>query len=126
MVEIFDRFLQGEIELKDLDLNSYHLNDRIAENSLNKDDVINALLNEEIVHQDTTMDGKYVIYYTCAALKSKPKNKDHKYYKMILNCDKGSVVVITIIPTTDLFRDNKSKHKDGLVAKAFSKRKNLY
>ena len=122
-MNIFDRFLVGDMDNVDLNLNNPHINESIRKNSLNREDVINALLYEEVSDWEMGHDGRLVVFYTCEALNTSPMAKDHKYYKMVLNSLNGSLNVVTVIPETRLFRDSVSKRRDKQVAKAFSKRK---
>ena len=122
-MNLFDRFLTGDMAEVDLNLNNPHINESIKINSLNREDVINALLYEEVEWYDMSYKNRLIVYYSCNALNTTPMAKDHNYFKMVLSSLNGSLNVVTIIPETRLFRDNGSKRKDKQLSKAFSKRK---
>ena len=122
-MNVFDCFLTGNMEDVDLNLNDPHFNESLNRNSLNREDVINALLYEEVAWYDMSYKNRLVVYYSCDALNAMPMAKDHNYYKVVLSALNNSIKGVTIMPETRLFRDDASKHRDKQVFKAFSKRK---
>ena len=126
-MNVFDRYLSGDMEGIEWNFNKLHLDERLKLNGISKDFIKNKILNDDPNDSYESRDNSYVVFFDA------PESKDCDEIRVIFYCNRNEISVVSIMPNTDIGTlKNQDKHRssDDLnlrhhVAKAHSKRKKM-
>lgn len=121
----FDRFLIGDIENIDWCFENLHFKDRLDENGITREYVVDCLFEKEPVTFQHLGEDKYSVVFIA------PQNKDYKEIRLIMKCKDASIDLITVMRNEETttnrqnkqYQSQKKKDIEKKKIKAISKRK---
>ena len=124
-MNVFDKFLMGDTIGIQWCFENRHFTDRLSENGIPKDYVIDCLMMEEPVSYEHVEGEKYAVVYNA------PDNKDYKEIRVILACSGNSIDLVTVMRNNETttsrqnrqYQSEKKKSIEKKRLKAMSKRK---
>ena len=124
-MNVFDKFLMGETTNINWCFENRHFQERLDENGLSREYVVDLLLNEEPITYQHEGGNTYSVVYEA------PANKDYKEIRMLLACEGNSIDLVTIMRNNETatnrqkkqYQSNKTKNIEKKRLKAISKRK---
>ena len=124
-MNVFDKFLMGDTIGIQWCFENRHFTDRLSENGIPRDYVIDCLMMEEPVSYEHVEGEKYAVVYNA------PDNKDYKEIRVILACSGNSINLVTVMRNNETttsrqnrqYQSEKKKSIEKKRLKAISKRK---
>ena len=124
-MNVFDKFLVGEISGINWCFENRHFLERLNENGITREYVVECLFEMEPKTYEHVEDDKYAVVYDA------PQNKDYKEIRLIMSCSNNSIDLITIMRNNETttnrqhkqFQSQKKKSIEKKRLKAISKRK---
>ena len=124
-MNVFDKFLMGETAGIQWCFENRHFTDRLSENGIPRDYVIDCLMMEEPISYEHVEGEKYAVVYEA------PDNKDYKEIRVILACSGNSIDLVTVMRNNETttsrqnrqYQSEKKKSIEKKRLKAMSKRK---
>lgn len=124
-MNVFDKFLMGETTSIQWCFENRHFLDRLNENGLSRDYVIDCLMMEEPVSWEHVENEKYAVVYKA------PPSKDYREIRLILACTGNSIDLVTVMRNNETttsrqnrqYQSDKKKDLEKKRLKALSKRK---
>ena len=124
-MNVFDKFLMGETAGIQWCFENRHFTDRLSENGIPRDYVIDCLMMEEPISYEHVEGEKYAVVYEA------PDNKDYKEIRVILACSGNSIDLVTVMRNNETttsrqnrqYQSEKKKSIEKKRLKAISKRK---
>ena len=124
-MNVFDKFLMGDTIGIQWCFENRHFTDRLSENGIPRDYVIDCLMMEEPVSYEHVEGEKYAVVYNA------PDNKDYKEIRVILACSGNSIDLVTVMRNNETttsrqnrqYQSEKKKSIEKKRLKAISKRK---
>ena len=124
-MNVFDKFLMGETAGIQWCFENRHFTERLSENGLSRDYVIDCIMAEEPVSYEHVEGDKYAVVYRA------PDSKDYKEIRVLMACSGNSIDLVTVMRNneTTTSRQNRQYQSDKKKAiekkrlKALSKRK---
>jgi len=121
----FDKFIIGDSTDINWCFENTHFNQRLAENSIKREYVIDLLMEEEPLRYEKCGNNEYEVIYKA------PANKEYKELRIILACGESTIDLITIMPNSQTstnrhqnrYKSDKQKDIDKKRLKAMAKRK---
>ena len=124
-MNVFDKFIMGETSGINWCFENRHFIQRLDENGLSREYVVDCLLNEEPISWEHVEREKYACVFKA------PPSKDYKEIRVVMACSGNSIDLVTVMRNneTTTNRQNKqyqSEKKNSIEKKrlkALSKRK---
>ncbi len=124
-MNVFDRFIVGDTESIDWCFENTHFNQRLAENGIKREYIVDTIMYEEPLRYEKSGNGEYEVIYEA------PANKDYKELKIIFACHGNTIDLVTIMPNFQTatnrqkkkYQTDKQKDIDKKRLKAMAKRK---
>lgn len=125
MMNVFDKFIMGDTAGIDWCFENRHFIQRLDENGISREYVIDCLLNEEPISWEHIEREKY------AAVFKAPPSKDYKEIRVIMACSDNSIDLVTVMRNNETttnrqnkqYQSDKKKNIEKKRIKALSKRK---
>ena len=124
-MNVFDKFVMGDTAGIDWCFENRHFIQRLDENGISREYVVDCLLNEEPVSWEHIEREKY------AAVFKAPPSKDYKEIRVVMACKGNSIDLVTIMRNNETttnrqkkqYQSDKKKNIEKKRLKALSKRK---
>lgn len=125
MMNVFDKFVMGDTAGIDWCFENRHFIQRLDENGISREYVVDCLLNEEPISWEHIEREKY------AAVFKAPPSKDYKEIRVVMACKGNSIDLVTIMRNNETttnrqkkqYQSDKKKNIEKKRLKALSKRK---
>ena len=124
-MNVFDKFLMGDTAGINWCFENRHFIERLEENGISRQYVVDCLMNEEPVSWERVEGNTY------AAVFEAPSNKDYKEIRVLMACSGNSIDLITVMRNNETttsrqnrqYQSDKKKSLEKKKQKAYSKRK---
>ena len=124
-MNVFDKFLMGDTAGINWCFENRHFVERLQENGISRQYVVDCLMNEEPVSWERVEGNTY------AAVFEAPLNKDYKEIRVLMACSGNSIDLITVMRNNETttsrqnrqYQSEKKKNIEKKRLKALSKRK---
>ena len=124
-MNVFDKFVMGDTAGIDWCFENRHFIQRLDENGISREYVIDCLLNEEPISWEHIEREKYAAVYRA------PPSKDYKEIRVVMACSGNSIDLVTVMRNNETttnrqnrqFQSQKKKNIEKKRLKALSKRK---
>ena len=124
-MNVFDKFLMGDTAGINWCFENRHFIERLQENGISRQYIVNCLMNEEPVSWERVEGNTY------AAVFEAPLNKDYKEIRVLMACSGNSIDLITLMRNNETttsrqnrqYQSEKKKNIEKKRLKALSKRK---
>lgn len=124
-MNVFDKFLMGETSAISWCFENRHFIERLDENGISREYIVDLLMNEEPVTYEHVENNTYAVVYEA------PENKDYREIRILLACSGNSIDLITIMRNNETatgrqkrqYQSEKRKGIEKKRLKAISKRK---
>lgn len=124
-MNVFDKFVMGDTAGIDWCFENRHFIQRLDENGISREYVVDCLLNEEPISWEHIEREKY------AAVFKAPPSKDYKEIRVVMACKGNSIDLVTIMRNNETttnrqkkqYQSDKKKNIEKKRLKALSKRK---
>lgn len=124
-MNVFDKFLIGDTESIEWCFENKHFNDRLEDNGIAREFIINTVMNEEPISYEHLKSNKYAVVFNA------PISKQYKEIRVVLSCEKNTINLITIMRNNETttnrqkkqYKSRKDKNIEKKRLKALSKRK---
>ncbi len=124
-MNVFDKFVMGDTAGIDWCFENRHFIQRLDENGISREYVVDCLLNEEPISWEHIEREKY------AAVFKAPPSKDYKEIRVIMACRGNSIDLVTVMRNNETttnrqkkqYQSDKKKNIEKKRLKALSKRK---
>ena len=125
MMNVFDKFLMGETTGIDWCFENRHFINRLSENGIPREYVVDCLMMEEPISYEHVEGNKYAVVYKA------PANKDYKEIRLIMACSGNTIDLVTAMRNNETttsrqnrqYQSDKKKEIEKKRLKAISKRK---
>lgn len=109
VMNVFDKFLMGDTAGINWCFENRHFTERLQENGISRQYVIDCLMNEEPISWERVEGNTY------AAVFKAPENKDYKEIRVLMGCSGNSIDLVTIMrnneTTTNRQKSNTNQIK---------------
>lgn len=124
-MNVFDKFIMGDTSGINWCFENRHFIERLDENGLSRQYVVNCLMNEEPISWEHIEREKY------AAVFKAPQSKDYKEIRVVMACSGNSIDLLTVMRNNETttsrqnrqYQSDKKKNLEKKRLKALSKRK---
>ena len=124
-MNVFDKFLVGETTSINWCFENRHFIERLNDNGISKEYIIDLLMTEEPITYEHVENEKYAVVYKA------PENKDYKEIRILMACCGNSIDLVTIMRNNETttnrqrkqYQSDKKKNIEKKKLKAISKRK---
>lgn len=124
-MKVFDKFILGDTQNIDWCFENTHFNQRLAQNGIKRDYIIDCIMYEEPLRYEKSGNEEYEVIYEA------PANKDYKELKLIFACHDNTIDLVTIMPNFQTatnrqkkkYQSDKRKDIEKKRLKAIAKRK---
>lgn len=124
-MNVFDKFIMGETSSISWCFENRHFIERLSDNAISREYVVDCLMNEEPVSWEHVERDTYAVAYKA------PENKDYKEIRILMACSGNSIDLITIMRNNETttnrqnrqYQSQKKKDIEKKRLKALSKRK---
>lgn len=124
-MNVFDKFLMGETTGINWCFENRHFIDRLDENGISREYVVDCLMNEEPVSYEHVEKEKYAAVYKAL------EGKDYKEIRILMACTGNSIDLVTVMRNNETttsrqnrqYQSQKKKDIKKKRLKAISKRK---
>ena len=124
-MNVFDKFIMGETADIDWCFENRHFTDRLQDNGISRQYVMNCVMNEEPVSWEHVEGNTYAVVFEA------PANKDYKVIRILMACSGNSIDLVTIMRNNETatsrqkrqYQSEKTKNIEKKRLKALSKRK---
>ena len=124
-MNVFDKFLMGETSTISWTFENRHFIQRLQENGISKQYVVDCLMNEEPISWERVEGNTYAVVFEA------PINKDYKEIRVLMACSGNSIDLITVMRNNETttsrqnrqYQSDKKKNIEKKRLKALSKRK---
>lgn len=125
MMNVFDKFIVGDTGSINWCFENRHFIERLDENGLSREYVVDLLMDEEPVTYEHVGGDKYAVVYKA------PPSKDYKEIRIVMACSGNSIDLVTIMRNNETttsrqnrqFQSDKKKNIEKKRLKAISRRK---
>lgn len=122
-MNVFDKFLMGETTGINWCFENRHFQQRLDENGLTREYVVDCLMMEEPIKWDREDGNLYSVVYKA------PSNKDYKEIRLLMACSGNSIDLVTVMRNNETttnrqnkqYQSNKKKEIEKKRLKALSK-----
>ena len=124
-MNVFDKFLMGDTAGINWCFENRHFIERLDENGLSREFIVDCLYNEEPISWEHVGNEKY------AAVFKAPPSKDYKEIRVVMACSGNSIDLVTVMRNNETttnrqnkqYQSEKKKNIEKKRIKALSKRK---
>lgn len=124
-MNVFDKFIMGDTSSINWCFENRHFIERLDENGLTRQYVVDCLMNEEPISWEHIEREKY------AAVFKAPQSKDYKEIRVVMACSGNSIDLLTVMRNNETttsrqnrqYQSDKKKNIEKKRLKALSKRK---
>ena len=124
-MNVFDKFLMGDTAGINWTFENRHFIERLQENGISRQYVVDCLMNEEPVSWERVDKNTYAVVFEA------PANKDYKEIRLLMGCSGNSIDLITVMRNNETttsrqnrqYQSEKKKSIEKKRMKALSKRK---
>ncbi|WP_458403367.1 DUF4258 domain-containing protein [Methanobrevibacter sp.] len=124
-MNVFDKFIMGDTSGINWCFENRHFIERLDENGLTRQYVVDCLMNEEPISWEHIEREKY------AAVFKAPQSKDYKEIRVVMACSGNSIDLLTVMRNNETttsrqnrqYQSDKKKNLEKKRLKALSKRK---
>lgn len=124
-MNVFDKFIMGDTSGINWCFENRHFIERLDENGLSRQYVVDCLMNEEPISWEHIEREKY------AAVFKAPQSKDYKEIRVVMACSGNSIDLLTVMRNNETttsrqnrqYQSDKKKNLEKKRLKALSKRK---
>ena len=124
-MNVFDKFIMGDTGSITWCFENRHFIERLNENGISREFVVDCLLNEEPISWEHIEREKY------AAVFKAPPSKDYKEIRLVMACSGNSIDLLTVMRNNETttsrqnrqYQSDKKKNIEKKRLKALSKRK---
>ncbi len=124
-MNVFDKFIMGDTKSINWCFENRHFIERLDENGISREYIVNCLLNEEPISWEHVEREKY------AAVFEAPPSKDYKEVRVVMACNGNSIDLVTVMRNNETttsrqnrqYQSDKKKSLEKKRLKALSKRK---
>ena len=124
-MNVFDKFIVGDTESIDWCFENRHFNQRLSENGIKREFIVDAVMYEEPIRYEKSGPNEYEVIYEA------PANKDYKELKLIFGCHGNTIDLVTVMPNFQTatnrqrkkYQSDKRKDIEKKRLKAMAKRK---
>lgn len=124
-MNVFDKFMMGETKDIDWCFENRHFVERMQENGISRQYVMDCVMNEEPVSWEHVEGNTYAVVFKA------PPNKDYKEIRVLMACSGNSIDLVTIMRNNETttsrqkrqYQSEKTKNIEKKRLKALSKRK---
>ena len=124
-MNVFDKFIMGDTAGINWCFENRHFQERLDENGISRDYVIDCLMNEEPISWEHVEKDIYAAVYDA------PDSKDYKEIRILMACSRNSINLVTIMRNNETttnrqnrqYQSDKKKNIEKKRLKAISKRK---
>lgn len=124
-MNVFDKFIMGETSGINWCFENRHFIQRLDENGLSREYVVDCLLNEEPISWEHVEREKYACVFKA------PPSKDYKEIRVVMACSGNSIDLVTVMRNNETttnrqnkqYLSEKKKSIEKKRLKALSKRK---
>lgn len=125
MMNVFDKFIMGDTSDINWCFENRHFIERLDENGISREYVVDCLLNEEPISYEHMEREKY------AAVFKAPPSKDYKEIRVVMACSGNSIDLVTVMRNNETttsrqnrqYQSDKKKNIEKKRIKAIKKRK---
>ena len=127
-MNVFDKFLIGDLDYIYFDFSGVHLDKRLKENGITLEYIKYLIYNVEPLYFIHSRGNSYAVYY------ESPQTKDYDEIKLIFACKGNSIDIISIMPNTSIgtfknqtkFDTEEKKDLRKKTSKAHAKREKMH
>ena len=127
-MNVFDKFLIGDLDYIYFDFSGVHLDKRLKENGITLEYIKYLIYNVEPLYFIHSRGNSYAVYY------ESPQTKDYDEIKLIFVCEDYRIVVVSVMSNNSIgtlknqtkFYTDAMKNVKNLTAKAHAKRAKMY
>ena len=124
-MNVFDKFLVGETQNINWCFENRHFIERLDENGLTREYIVDLLMEEEPITYEHIENDKYAVVYEA------PPSKDYKEIRIVMGCKGNSIDLITVMRNNETttsrqnrqYHSQKKKDDEKKRLKAMTKRK---
>lgn len=124
-MNVFDKFIMGETTGINWCFENRHFIERLKDNGLSREYVVNCILCEEPINYEHTENNLYAVVYKA------PSNKDYKEIRVIMACSDNSIDLVTVMRNNETatnrqkkqYQSDRKKNIEKKRIKALAKRK---
>lgn len=124
-MNVFDKFIMGETTGINWCFENRHFIERLKDNGLSREYVVNCILCEEPINYEHTENNLYAVVYNA------PSNKDYKEIRVIMACSDNSIDLVTVMRNNETatnrqkkqYQSDRKKNIEKKRIKALAKRK---
>lgn len=115
-MNIFDDFLVGNTDLIQWNFENTHFNQRLMDNGISREFIVDTVLNEEPNRWEQENQSKYAVYFNA------PPTKDYNEIKVIFGCEGNRINLVSVMPISKKFKSKDYKKLEKQKQKAYAKR----
>ncbi|WP_296878520.1 hypothetical protein [uncultured Methanobrevibacter sp.] len=124
-MNVFDKFIMGDTSSINWCFENRHFQERLDENGLTRNYIVDCLMNEEPVSWEHVEKDIYAVVYEA------PESKNYKEIRVLMACSGNSIDLVTIMRNNETatnrqrkqYQSDKKKKIEKKRLKAISKRK---
>lgn len=124
-MNVFDKFIVGQTENIDWVFETTHFNQRLQENGLSREFIVDTVMYEEPLRWDKAGNNEYEVIFKA------PETKIYTEIRVIFACEDNTITLVTVMPNegsgTDrqknMFKTKEYKDLEKKRLKAINKRK---
>ena len=124
-MNVFDKFIMGDTSSINWCFENRHFQERLDENGLTRNYIVDCLMNEEPVSWEHVEKDIYAVVY------EEKKKKNYKEIRVLMACSGNSIDLVTIMRNNETatnrqrkqYQSDKKKNIEKKRLKAISKRK---
>lgn len=124
-MNVFDKFIMGETTGINWCFENRHFIERLKDNGLSREYVVNCILCEEPINYEHTENNLYAVVYKASS------NKDYKEIRVIMACSGNSIDLVTVMRNNETatnrqkkqYQSDREKNIEKKRIKALAKRK---
>lgn len=102
-MNVFDKFIMGETTGINWCFENRHFIERLKDNGLSREYVVNCILCEEPINYEHTENNLYAVVYKA------PSNKDYKEIRVIMACSDNSIDLVTVMRNNETATNRQKK-----------------
>ena len=117
-MNVFDRFLMGDVSGISFCMENRHFTERLSENGISRQYVTDCLMDEEPVSWEHVEGDTYAVVYDA------PENKDYREIRILMACSGNSIDLITIMRNNETTTSRQNRQYQSEKKKSIEKKKN--
>ena len=118
MMNVFDKFIMGEVTGINWCFENRHFQERLQENGISRQYIMDCIMQEEPVSWERVEGSTYAVVFPA------PINKDYKEIRVLMACSGNSIDLITIMRNNETTTNRQKKQYQSDEKKEIEKKKN--